>query len=103
MARLYQRVGRMLERREISRPGTATIYEINGDRVDIRIGNSSNIIHYVPVVGDISTLHVGDTVNIQWVEMEGSSGYRPVVMALASQSGGSIQTSSEVYPDNLTI
>ncbi len=40
MARLYRRVGRMLDRREIKRPDTATVYEFNGDRVDIRIGNS---------------------------------------------------------------
>ena len=103
MARLYKRVGRMLDRREIKRPDTATVYEFNGDRVDIRIGNSPNVLRYVPVIGDFRSLNIGDRVNIQWELKDGASGYTPVVMAQADYSGGSVRTTSEMFPDGQTI
>jgi EAL domain-containing protein (putative c-di-GMP-specific phosphodiesterase class I) len=91
-----------LERREIRYPDTATIYDIQGDHADIRIGKSPNILHYIPIVGNSGTISIGQIVSIRWEERSGSLGKVPVIIPLSNSTGESF-TYNEMIPDNITI
>jgi hypothetical protein len=88
--KLYRRsipeiVDEVLKRKEEYRPTEGVIHAIDGDRVDLRVNNSSSVLRYVEVVGTLGNAKVGDTVPIRWRNL------RPVVMLL---SDGTIEGSS---------
>ena len=95
MPKLIKRyVDRVLSRREKKYPETAIIYDIQGDRVDLRI--NSSILRYIMVQGNINDFAIGQEVNITWKQIEGSSSLRPVVMSGTT-------TNAVLFPDNETI
>ena len=80
-------VSLIFDRRYYRRAEDGVIVAIDGDRCDIRLLASSNIIRYVEVIGDIATLQVGQEVALRWRDN------RPQVMcaetaAVSATSGG---------------
>ena len=95
-------VNKVLERRERTYPETATIFDIQGDRADIRIGKSPNVLHHILVAGDASKLQIGQTVSLKWENRPGSIAKVPIVIP-ASNFSGTTTSTSYTYPDNVTI
>jgi hypothetical protein len=73
----------------------ASIHAIDGQRVDIRLSGSSNVLRNVQVMGDPSELTVGQLVPLIW------DNERPIVLALTSD--GSIPVAATVVTDGATI
>lgn len=99
---LHDIVDTMLRLRKDKRPSDGVVHAIDGDRVDIRLGDSTAVIRHVEVSGSVDNLTAGAKIQLRW----GTDG-RPVVLPAASGSpsyeyvGGS--TEAVVVPDNITI
>lgn len=92
--RTVDAVQNVIDRTKDKRPTEATVYGIDGDRVDLRIDDSVAIVRHVQVVGDVGLIDVGDTVQLQWTK-DG----RPIVLLVGSGSTGS----TVVAADNESI
>jgi hypothetical protein len=79
-----------------SRSETATVYSLDGNRANIRIGNSPSLIRSVSIVGDPSLVKVGSKVTIIWVDD------RPMILA-GGMGEITSPTNSGVIVDNETI
>ena len=79
---------------------SATIYSIDGQRADIRLGSSSTLLHHIEIVGDPNLLTVGQEAPIRWVERAGSFSPVPQVMASGNAAGDALLNG---YPDDVTI
>lgn len=73
----------------------AAIHAIDGQRVDIRLSGSSNVLRNVQVMGDPSSLEIGELVPLIW------DNERPIVLAISGD--GNIPVSAVVTADNSTI
>jgi hypothetical protein len=88
-------VEQIVDKRTMPRPTTAIIYSLDGNKANLRIGNSPALIRNVDIIGDPALVSPGDEVQIVW------SGERPFVLA----GGGGIPNSTnvKVVTDNRTI
>jgi hypothetical protein len=75
----------------------ATIHSIDGDRVNIRLGNSPNLIRNIEVAGDISGLLPTSEVSIVW------KNNRPVIVGGAAVPQPSVPVTNIVQPSNTLV
>lgn len=89
-------IQKIVKQMDHKRPTWGVVHSLDGDTISITLGGFSAIVREVRVIGDISTLAVGQKVYLLWDQD------RPV--ALASASGGSTERSNiAVAVDNDTI
>lgn len=73
----------------------ATIYAIDGQRVDIRLAGGATLLRNVQCMGDPTALEIGQAVPLLWDDNT------PIVLALTSD--GSVPVAATVVTDNITI
>nr|MBN1228895.1 hypothetical protein [Anaerolineae bacterium] len=94
-------VQQVLARREAYEASSGIVFAIDGDRVDLRISGSANVIRNVAVIGSASSLAVGQEVSLRW------ENGRPIALATSTSQAQTIVStagaSSDVEVDDDTI
>lgn len=63
---MHQTVKQIIDRQEVKKPSRATVYSIDGRRIDVYVPGSPGIMRHIEVVGEIERLRVGVTVALRW-------------------------------------
>ena len=76
----------VLKRTTVNLPQRGIVHAIDGMSADVRIRGSGAVLRNIPIVGDVGSLAVGQTVLLTWSQNPGLTGPHPVILAPNSYS-----------------
>jgi hypothetical protein len=94
---VHQTVKQIMDRQEVKRPTRATVYAIDGKRIDVYVPGSPSVMKHIEVVGEIERIRVGDSVALRWEHD------RPQAMVVAEAGTDPGDFRNSVPVDGVTI